>query len=234
MGTAGSSSPPTTSYVSVEGVSADICGRCIRAAADAGWDLRAELRTALRKAVRSLPGVSTYIRVRWADRSKPHASGFARRGSGEIVLRLRFGQALAKARANLPLLVAHELHHAQRFTKGPGYGATLIEDLVAEGLADAFALEIYPEVPEWAWVRRLDRETLMRLWRRARRVSDRPYSQGRYRRWFVTGEPLPAGVGYALGFAIVDRYLERHPGARASDLALVAADEIVEGSGLPT
>lgn len=38
-------------------------------------------------------------------------------------------------------LLAHELNHAMRW-KTPGYGKTLLEALITEGLADHFAMEI--------------------------------------------------------------------------------------------
>lgn len=41
----------------------------------------------------------------------------------------------------LPPLAAHELHHAKRWG-GPGYGRTLLEAMVSEGLADHFSIEL--------------------------------------------------------------------------------------------
>lgn len=45
----------------------------------------------------------------------------------------------------LPALVAHEIHHSVRFSRAVG-GGTLGEWLVTEGLAKAFAWELYPEL----------------------------------------------------------------------------------------
>ena len=47
-------------------------------------------------------------------------------------------------RASLPKMLAHELHHARRGTS-VGYGDTLGEALVAEGLAQSFEEFLYPD-----------------------------------------------------------------------------------------
>jgi len=52
----------------------------------------------------------------------------------------------------LPLLLSHELDHAVRIIDGPGYGTTLLEAIVSEGLADSFSLETYPQPRRPHWV----------------------------------------------------------------------------------
>jgi hypothetical protein len=44
----------------------------------------------------------------------------------------------------VPAMVAHEVHHSSRIRTGTGYGATLGEALVSEGLADHFASQVFP------------------------------------------------------------------------------------------
>lgn len=53
----------------------------------------------------------------------------------------------ANQEASLERMFAHELHHAARWA-GPGYGSSLGEALVSEGLAGAFAQEICGGLPE--------------------------------------------------------------------------------------
>src|SRR5690625_1970846 len=59
----------------------------------------------------------------------------------------RFGEALEQ---HLPRTLAHELHHCARW-RGPGYGRTLGEALVSEGLADHFDLEVHPGAEPYHW-----------------------------------------------------------------------------------
>lgn len=47
---------------------------------------------------------------------------------------------------SLERMLAHELHHSSRWD-GPGYGKTLGEALVSEGLAGHFAQEVYGGAP---------------------------------------------------------------------------------------
>jgi hypothetical protein len=47
----------------------------------------------------------------------------------------------------IPATVAHELHHSSRMRVGPGYGVTLGQAIVSEGLADRFAYEVFPDTP---------------------------------------------------------------------------------------
>lgn len=114
----------------------------------------------------------------------------------------------------LPML-AHELHHANR-RRAVGYGATLFEAMVSEGLADHFSIEVagidppiwtaaLSEVQEAEW-----RERAAETW------ADSPYDHGLW--FFGIGGEVPRWAGYTIGFQIVQDYLAAHPGTRASAL----------------
>ncbi|WP_411911731.1 DUF2268 domain-containing putative Zn-dependent protease [Rhodovulum sulfidophilum] len=75
----------------------------------------------------------------WQDASGPRSS------------RQRHGEPLERT-------IVHELHHALRW-RGPGYGRTLGEALVTEGLAGHFAQQLYGGPPE-KWESSLDAEGL--------------------------------------------------------------------------
>jgi len=47
----------------------------------------------------------------------------------------------------IPASVAHELDHSSRIRTGPGYGYTLGEAMVSEGLADRFVYQVFPHTP---------------------------------------------------------------------------------------
>jgi len=51
---------------------------------------------------------------------------------------------------HLSRTLAHELHHCARW-RDPGYGSSLGETLVSEGLADRFDLEVHPGAPPYHW-----------------------------------------------------------------------------------
>jgi Predicted Zn-dependent protease (DUF2268) len=112
----------------------------------------------------------------------------------------------------LPPLVAHELHHAKRF-RGPGYGSTLLEAMVSEGLADHFSIELLSApVPPWSDAFPSD-ETARRLEVARPEFDSTSYDHDR---WFFDASPqIPRWTGYTLGFRLVDAYQAKHGGTAA-------------------
>jgi uncharacterized protein YjaZ len=90
-----------------------------------------------------------------------------------------------------PAAIAHELHHAMRWND-PGYGQTLIEAFVSEGLEYHRDLSIYHE-------------------------------------WFggYNARNTPRNAGYAIGFEIAKRYLEK-ANTTAGAVYAVTAKEVLE------
>lgn len=120
---------------------------------------------------------------------------------------------------SLERMFAHELHHVARWA-GPGYGTTLGEALVSEGLAGHFVLELFGGEPElWesiqpdsvqAYYSQLDEN-----WHR----TDYDHN-----RWFYGAGDLPRWLGYSAGFDLVAKYLAVAPHLRASMLSNVDAN----------
>lgn len=109
----------------------------------------------------------------------------------------------------LPALVAHELHHSSRIRMGPGYGQTLGEALVSEGLADRFAQEVFPATPTAPWSNAFPKVREAALWRLARRELF--VGRGTYDHvgWFFGGgSEVPRWTGYTLGWRIAGAYLD--------------------------
>lgn len=130
----------------------------------------------------------------------------------------------------LPITMAHELHHSRRILDGPGYGDTLLDAMIAEGSAEAFVREMYPDAPPIPWVRRLSERTEARTWRKARTVLRALDDESVHQRWFFGEDDIPRWAGYKIGYRIATAYLERHPSSDAPDLALLASNEIFRGS----
>lgn len=117
--------------------------------------------------------------------------------------------------SRLPPMLAHELHHAQRW-RGPGYGRTLLEAMVSEGLADHFAIELLG-VPVPPWCDAFGHDQSSRYLELARpELDSAAYSHERW--FFVQSATLPRWTGYTLGFRLVESYQAAHPGAPAADL----------------
>lgn len=125
----------------------------------------------------------------------------------------------------VPAILAHELHHSSRVRMGPGYGISLAEALVTEGLADQFVAEAFPDTPPQPWDNALSEDEETELWRRAQSVLEVPGGYN-HQAWFFGGGDLPRWAGYTLGYRIAEAYLG--DGRSASSTVGTAADTVIE------
>ena len=127
----------------------------------------------------------------------------------------------------LPPLLAHELHHALRW-HNPGPGETLLTALVMEGLAQAFEIPFRNgQPPTYAILK--NPSQMNELIELARLEFDKPYDHDV---WFFGKEAsrIPTWAGYALGFEIVQRYLEK-ANTTAGNAYAVTAKTVLETLG---
>jgi len=124
---------------------------------------------------------------------------------------------------NLPQTLAHELHHSVRW-RGPGYGDTLFEAMISEGLADRFAVELL-DIPVTPWSDAFPKDQTTKFLALAQPEFDvKPYSSDDHARWFFGSDAsVPKWAGYTLGFRLVEDYIKRHPGATAAALVSMPA-----------
>lgn len=119
---------------------------------------------------------------------------------------------------SLERMFAHELHHAARWA-GPGYGCTLGEAVVSEGLAGHFTLELFGGEPEpWESLNEVEIQSHIL---RTRKDWDR--TDYDHNAWFYGTSNLPRWLGYTVGFNLVTRFLLANPHLRASTLTNVNA-----------
>lgn len=99
----------------------------------------------------------------------------------------------------LERVIAHELHHALRWDS-VGYGTTLIEALVSEGLSGRFVEELYQNKPEPWECALTDLELKLISSKALVQSDDKKYDHSR---WFFGSKDLPKWGGYTLGFELV-------------------------------
>ena len=119
--------------------------------------------------------------------------------------------------------VAHEVHHCMR-NAAIGYGETLGEALVSEGLAGRFVERIFGTAPE-PWENALDEASL-----RAHLPDDALLASTEYSHdnWFYGRDPrLPRWLGYTLGYRIVGDWLAAVPAPDAASWAGVPAETVL-------
>jgi len=118
--------------------------------------------------------------------------------------------------------IPHEYHHTMRY-RTVGYGESLFESLISEGLACHFAMEVCKiEAPQYCVA--YNKETIAK-WMT---VAEKMWFQKEfdYYDWFV-GRTKPKNIGYALGYKLVKDYLDLHSGSKSSSLYSMSANQFL-------
>ncbi len=122
-------------------------------------------------------------------------------------------------------LLAHEIHHAKR-RRSVGYGNTLLEAIITEGLADSFSVELFGIDPP-LWSNALS-ESELELWLNNAQDS---WNNSNYNHaaWFFGSTPnIPRWAGYSIGFKLVQDYLAKNPTKRPSNLHNEEANSFIK------
>lgn len=114
--------------------------------------------------------------------------------------------------------IPHEYHHTMRY-RTIGFGQNLFESLISEGLACHFAMQVCNIDPPKYCVA-YDEETLNEWTLTAEKEWFN--EEFDYYDWFV-GRDKPRNIGYAIGFRLVQDYLDKHPGETAASLHSIKA-----------
>ena len=145
----------------------------------------------------------------------------------EVIIRIdpNFSDLSQSITTELAPMLAHEMHHAKR-RRTVGYGSSLLEASVTEGLADCFAMEITGiDPPLWSvaltgsdldnWI-----STASSTW------TNNSYDHSK---WFLgASAEVPRWTGYSIGYKLVKDYLSENPTRKASDLFDEPAGSFVE------
>ncbi len=122
--------------------------------------------------------------------------------------------------------LGHELHHCIR-RRTVGYGSTLAEALVTEGLACSFETELRLSMNAPFYAVALNENKLQDIWDKAKlELSSKSYD---HIAWFFgcQSRRIPKHAGYSLGYHLVNEYINevRVP---ASRLPAVLASEVLD------
>ena len=121
-------------------------------------------------------------------------------------------------------ILAHESHHCLRW-RDPGYGKTLFEAMISEGLADHFDLEVTGKMPQ-PWSIALRDDKLQEMEEKAKPSYWTEYD---HPLWFYgsNANEIPNWTGYSLGFKFVGEYL-KISNERPSNLYNKPAEDIYD------
>jgi uncharacterized protein YjaZ len=172
-------------------------------------DYVTKLRSTLSKSAKKIQSVMLVSDVDVVLRHNPEATipnfgigGYA--PDGHTVYISLDANNMTSALGELPHTLAHELHHCMRW-RTVGYGETLGEALVTEGLAQVFEREVFGEVAH-PWSNALTKTELESVEEKARATLWQPYDHAE---WFFGTGDIPYWAGYTLSYNLVKDYVEK-------------------------
>lgn len=185
--------------------------------------IQKNLESHLEKLVQKLPLTNVDIIVEHDPNSVIPETGYGGWCSNQHVIHL----AVDVDRVNFKQIVeetlygalAHEGHHLFRW-RGPGYGYTLKEAIISEGLACHCEEECTGKRQPWNHA--LSVTQINKYLSIARRLRKKQYNHNDW--FFGTKKTLPRWTGYTLGYFLVGNYLNAHPKETAISLCNSSAD----------
>jgi hypothetical protein len=231
-----STSATTVPPVSVGRISATISPEAARLGHDADIDLSAEVHSILER-VDELLQFDSDVAVRIAvdaDEVIPEVGvgGFTDPASGAVRISLDPEQPIGTEQSItvwLPQVLAHELNHSKRILEGPGYGTTLGEAIVTEGLADAFSLYAFPSSPSLPWANALQPEEVDRFSTLARSHATTTNTPDLHSEWFFGSGDIPRWAGYTIGATWIRDFLAADANVDVVAATLLSAKDIIPG-----
>jgi hypothetical protein len=209
-----------------------------REAKKVGVDIDAVLRPVLVQVGAALASPATTITIKVAPKlaiPQVGVNGFANPGNGLVTISLDPNSKIGLAttlRVWLPVLLANAVNKSARVKAGPGFGSTLLEHLVSQGLSDEFGKASNPAAPPIPWANALSPAQEHDAWGRAQSVIESTGIE-MDRVWFFGAEPelVPFLAGFTIGARIVSAYRAKHAATSWHDLTRLPARDILAGSG---
>jgi hypothetical protein len=202
-------------------------------ASSAGVNLSRLVANTLDRINALLPGPATTIAVTTGSASLliPQAgvSGDTSRGTGQVFL--AFGQTAHATLTRtldlwLPRDAAHEVNHSVRILGGTGFGTTLLQQMISEGIATAFDQVVFPGPPD-PWDQAITPAQECVSWKKA---EPQLGGTGLYDLWMFGGPGVPLWTAFTIGYHVVNDYRNHHPDVSWATLTSTSAATILTGS----
>jgi len=132
-------------------------------------------------------------------------------------------------KTSIPATIYHEMNHIARW-RDIGYGASLSEAIVSEGLAIVFAKEQWKNSKTpWADFSKKEMGRLLAIAKSRDKKEDKKYNHAE---WFFGSGRLPRWAGYKLGAYIVDSFMTTNSLMSWGEIMKISAEEIMKKSGI--
>jgi hypothetical protein len=202
-------------------------------ASSAGVSLSPLVASALDHINVLLPGPPTAIVVQVGNPSHlvPQAgvNGFTSPATGQIILQLgRTAQSSLARTLHLwfPRDLAHEVDHSVRILGGTGFGTTLLQETISEGIATAFDQAAFPGPPD-PFAQAITPTQECTLWEK---VKPQLGATNLYSLWMFGGPGVPRWTAFTIGYHIVNDYRDHDRNVSWAQLTSASATAILAAS----
>ena len=202
-------------------------------ASSAGVSLSQLVASALNHVNVLLPGPPTAIVVKIGNPSdlipQEGVNGFTSPATGQIILQLgRTAQSSLAQTLHLwfPRALAHEVNHSVRILGGTGFGTTLLQETISEGIATAFDQAAFPGPPDPS-TRAITPAQECALWEKAKPQLS---ATNLYDLWMFGGPGVPQWTAFTIGYHIVKDYRNHHRNVGWAELTSTSATAILAAS----
>jgi len=202
-------------------------------ASSAGVSLPQLMASALNHINALLPGPPTVIVVKIGNPSQlipqQGVNGFTSQATGQIILQVgRTAQSSPARTLRLWLLrdLAHEVNHSVRILGGTGFGATLLQQTISEGIATAFDQAAFPGTPD-PFAQAITPAQECALWEK---VKPQLGATNLYNLWMFGGPGVPHWTAFTIGYHIVNDYRDHHRNVSWAQLTAASATAILAAS----
>jgi uncharacterized protein YjaZ len=148
-------------------------------------------------------------------------------GSGKIIIMI--DPTFNNWEKTLPYVIAHEYHHSTWISRNwKNADFSLIEYLIFEGRADAFATSLYNDVKS-SWTTMINRNQERTVWSK---IESEAFERGheRINRVMFGSQDIPFGSGYTIGFSIVQSFKRNNPEYSDKEIIDLKPEEILKMS----
>ncbi len=143
----------------------------------------------------------------------------------DISINMSYKDLKTSINNELKRTIAHEMHHAMRM-QTIGYGETLLDGIISEGLADHFDEEIYGKRIPGIWTAALSSEDIHLYLKKAKSMFNS--TEYNHAEWFFGTDKIPKWTGYSLGYYIIDKYLKLNPTKKPSTIYNKKSKDIIK------
>jgi uncharacterized protein YjaZ len=125
----------------------------------------------------------------------------------------------------IPGIVYHEMNHIARWNSA-GYGTTLPDTMISEGLANIFAIDKWgKDKPLWSNYTKREIKLLLDIFQQRNKKDDVNYDHGE---WFYGSGKLPRWIGYKLGSYLIRSVRLNHPEIGWEELVKMTSEKLIK------